>query len=121
MNNYVKKQLQRENRWKSQLDIMAKWCQSEGLERVWYGIRLDIWEWWYRRPFWCKFGFHKFSWESFWIDRNPKYMGQVRFECVRCNKRLCCIPIDDLPLDEQRKKLEFIKDTKQLESQRNDL
>jgi len=118
MNKYIKRQLRKDNGWKHQLDLLFKVEQSKGIKRIWNQIRLNVWEWWYKRPFQCKFGFHKFSWESFGWD--SKYMGQIHFDCFRCRTTLLYIPIDDLPPDEQRKKLQFVSDIKKMKRKEKD-
>jgi hypothetical protein len=115
MNRYIRKRLRKDNQWKHQLGLLVKVDQAKGVKRVWYQIRLSIWEWLYKRPFRCKFGLHKFSWESFWMNSN--YIGQVHFDCAHCGKKLFYIPIDDLPSDEQKKKLQFIRDASKVESE----
>lgn len=63
---------------------------------------------WLRRPLPCKLGQHKFSWNSF--GRTTARIGEVYFYCYKCRDAEFYIPIDDLPLDQQELKLQFIRE-----------
>ena len=66
---------------------------------------------WLKRSLPCKFGKHIFDWNEYGIPLCGS-TGVVDFFCKRCQKRIKTIPFDDLPEDEQKKKFQFLEETK---------
>lgn len=49
---------------------------------------------WGTRPFFCKLGFHSFSWHE---RGSSPCSGIMDFYCSRCQKHIKSIPLDDIP------------------------
>lgn len=92
--------------WKIQLSLVFKADKSRTkLGRKCWFLLHDILEW-MRRPLLCKIGWHQFSWNTFsWKSGRE---GEIYFSCYKCRSVGFFLPIDDLPLEQQKLKLEFM-------------
>jgi len=93
---------------KTQLHLLIRADKSQSKFRRRLNLFLANIVSWLRRPLLCKLGQHKVSWSSFGATtRRP---GEVYFYCYKCRDVEFYIPIDDLPLDQQELKLQFIRE-----------